>query len=210
MLGAGNIGLIVSYQLIQAGVEVLAVIEGSPKIGGFLVHASKLRRMGVPILTSHSVKAAHGNKTLEAVTIWKLDENWKGIEGTEHTYDTDTLCVSVGLSPLTELLRQAGAKMVHVPALGGYVPYRDEKLRTSIPNVFAAGDSSGVEEASSAMVEGALAGIYAAEQAERRVQDAESRIKNLREQLEDLRRGEASERIRSGRKTALLEVGKDA
>jgi len=31
MLGAGNIDLIVSYQLLQAGVEVLAVAEGSPK-----------------------------------------------------------------------------------------------------------------------------------------------------------------------------------
>ena len=41
MVGAGNIGLIVSYQLLQAGVEVAAVAEAAPRIGGFLVHASK-------------------------------------------------------------------------------------------------------------------------------------------------------------------------
>ncbi|HYE11765.1 MAG TPA: FAD-dependent oxidoreductase, partial [Patescibacteria group bacterium] len=54
MVGAGNIGLIVSYQLMQAGINVKAILDASPKIGGYLVHASKIRRMGIPILTSHT------------------------------------------------------------------------------------------------------------------------------------------------------------
>ncbi len=55
--GAGNIGLIVSYQLMQAGgVNVKAIIDAAPKIGGYLVHASKIRRRGgVPILVSHTI-----------------------------------------------------------------------------------------------------------------------------------------------------------
>ena len=32
MVGAGNIGLIVSYQMLQAGMDVLAVVEAMPKI----------------------------------------------------------------------------------------------------------------------------------------------------------------------------------
>ena len=36
MVGAGNIGLIVSYQLMQAGVRVKAIIDAAPKIGGTL------------------------------------------------------------------------------------------------------------------------------------------------------------------------------
>jgi len=47
MIGAGNIGLIVSYQLMQAGVSVAAIVEGLPKIGGYAVHAGKVRRAGV-------------------------------------------------------------------------------------------------------------------------------------------------------------------
>ncbi|RPI54887.1 MAG: FAD-dependent oxidoreductase, partial [Chloroflexi bacterium] len=58
MVGAGNVGLIVSYQLLQAGAEVVAVIEGLPRIGGYGVHASKIRRAGVPILTRHTVLRA--------------------------------------------------------------------------------------------------------------------------------------------------------
>ena len=61
MVGAGNIGLIVSYQLLQAGIKVEAIVEALPKIGGYLVHAAKIRRLGVPIYTSHSLKEVYGN-----------------------------------------------------------------------------------------------------------------------------------------------------
>ena len=48
MLGSGNVGLVVSYQLMQAGCEVVAVVDAAPRIGGYGVHAAKLTRMGVP------------------------------------------------------------------------------------------------------------------------------------------------------------------
>ncbi len=47
MVGAGNIGLIVSYQLRQAGVEIAAIVEAMPKIGGYWVHAAKIRRLSL-------------------------------------------------------------------------------------------------------------------------------------------------------------------
>jgi len=196
MLGAGNIGLIVSYQLLQAGVEVAAVIEGAPTIGGYLVHASKLRRMGVPILTSHTIKSAQGTESLESVTTMAIDSKWQGIPGTEETWPADTLCIAAGLSPLSELLWQAGCKMVYVQELGGYVPYRNKYMATSLKGVFAAGDVAGVEEASSAMVGGQIAGLSAAEYLGLDVSDA---IKEeCLAQLEALRRGPAGERIRAG------------
>jgi succinate dehydrogenase/fumarate reductase flavoprotein subunit len=52
--------------------------------------------------------------------------------------------------------------MGHVPELGGHVPVHDGRMATSVPGVFVAGDVSGVEEASSAMEEGRLAGVWAA------------------------------------------------
>lgn len=42
MLGSGNVGLVVSYQLMQAGCEVVAVVDAAPRIGGYGVHAAKL------------------------------------------------------------------------------------------------------------------------------------------------------------------------
>src|SRR6056297_2462807 len=107
MVGAGNIGLIVSYQLLQAGVEVVGIIEAADKIGGYLVHASKIRRANVPIYTGYSIKKAIGDRSVQAVEIVKLDEDWTMIEGTEKTIETDTVCLAVGLRPLTDLMIQA-------------------------------------------------------------------------------------------------------
>ena len=143
MVGAGNIGLIVSYQLMQAGVNVRAIIDAAPRIGGYLVHASKIRRMGIPILTSHTVKYAYGKDSLEKVTIWQVDERFQPIPGTEQDIEADVMCISVGLSPLAELLWQIGCKMAFVPELGGHVPLRNENMETSLEGIYIAGDVAG-------------------------------------------------------------------
>ncbi|MDZ4122324.1 MAG: NAD(P)/FAD-dependent oxidoreductase, partial [Candidatus Cloacimonadaceae bacterium] len=151
MVGSGNIGLIVSYQLMQAGAEVKCVIDAAPSIGGYFVHAAKIRRMGVPILMQHTIHRAIGSKSLEAVEIMQVDSSWKKIPGTEKIQECDVLCLAVGLMPMTELLWQMGCKMRYVPELGGSVPWRNSNLETTSTGVFVAGDVAGVEEASSAM-----------------------------------------------------------
>ncbi len=162
MVGSGNIGLIVSYQLIQAGIEVTAVVEALPRIGGYHVHAAKLARLGVPILTSHTVLSALGKDEVEGAVICRVDGNFKPIAKTARKLKADTICLAVGLTPLTELLWQAGCRMVYVPELGGHVAWHNENMQTSLCHVYLAGDVSGIEEASTAMLEGRVAGAHAA------------------------------------------------
>ena len=57
----------------------------------------------------------------------------------------------------------AGCEFVFSPRLGGHVPLHDENMRSTLPTLYVAGDITGVEEASTAMEEGRLAGIAAAE-----------------------------------------------
>jgi sarcosine oxidase subunit alpha len=180
------------------GIKVKAIIDAAPKIGGYLVHASKIRRMGVPIMTSTSVKYAHGKDSLEKVTVWKLDENWKPVPGTEMDIEADVMCISVGLSPLAELLWQIGCDMKFVPELGGHVPYRNEEMQTSLKGIYVAGDVAGVEEASSAMVEGRLAGLCAAKNLGYAPKNFEELKKDYIEQLNSLRSGPVGEKIRKG------------
>ncbi|MBD3368302.1 MAG: FAD-dependent oxidoreductase [Candidatus Eisenbacteria bacterium] len=162
MVGAGNIGLIVSYQLLQAGVEVAAVIEGMPEVGGYHVHAAKIRRAGVPILTSHTIVRAEGETTVTGAKVVEVDESWRPVDGTERRLDVDTICLAVGLTPNVELAFQAGTREAHVRELGGRVAVHGPDLETSIPGLYIAGDASGIEEASTAMLEGRLAGLAAA------------------------------------------------
>jgi len=163
MVGSGNVGLIVSYQLMQAGADVLALVEAAPSIGGYGVHAGKIRRAGVPILVSHTIKRVLGSTQVEAVEIVELDEKFQPISGTEQMLEADTVCIAVGLTPLTELAWLAGCRFTFVPALGGQIPIHDENMATTVPGLYVAGDVAGSEEASTAMEEGRLAGIAASE-----------------------------------------------
>jgi thioredoxin reductase/Fe-S-cluster-containing hydrogenase component 2 len=197
MIGSGNIGLIVSYQLMQAGVEIAGVIEASNKIGGYMVHAAKLKRLGVPIYTSHTIEKAIGNERVEGALLHKLDSNWNKIEGSEFEIDCDCICLAVGLSPLTDILFQSGCAVKYLPELGGYVPYRDEHLETSIKGLYVAGDVSGIEEATGAMVEGEIAGLHVAGTLKQDDKIFE-RIKEMKEELRSLRAGPVGHKIREG------------
>lgn len=162
IVGAGNVGLILAYQLVQAGVNVRAIVEAMPKIGGYFVHAAKVRRLGIPILTRHTILRAEGKESVERAIVAQLDERWRVIPGTEKVFDVDVIALAVGLRPSIELLHQAGCQVKYVRELGGHVVIRDERMETTVKGIFVAGDSAGIEEATTAMLEGKIAGISAA------------------------------------------------
>ncbi|MGN0482229.1 MAG: FAD-dependent oxidoreductase [Lachnospiraceae bacterium] len=162
MLGSGNVGLVVSFQLLQAGCEVVGLVDAAPRVGGYGVHAAKVARCGVPFYLSHTIVKAEGEDCVKGVTIAEVDDHFQFIPGTEKHFDVDTICLAVGLSPMSQLLKMAGCKMEDNPKRGGQVPICDEYGETSVKGIFVAGDVSGIEEASSAMIEGRIAGIAAA------------------------------------------------
>lgn len=207
IVGAGNVGLIVAYQILQAGAEVVAIIDGLPYIGGYGVHASKVRRAGVPILVSHTILSVEGSEGVERAIIAQVDESWQPVPGSERTFDVETVGLAVGLSPLAELAWMAGCRFEFVPELGGHVPVHDANMETTLPGVFVAGDAAGIEEASTAMEEGRLAGLAAAEalgylheaDAERRKAEVRKRLSALRIGSFGGQRAEAKARILEAR-----------
>ncbi len=141
IIGGGNVGLIGAYHAIQAGIEVVGLAEAMPSCGGYKVHADKLKRLGVPIYTSHSILSANGDETVESITIVKLDSKFKPIPGTEKSFDCDTILIAVGLDSLSEFTLEATA--------------------AGIP-VYSAGDALEIAEASSAMFNGKIVGLQIA------------------------------------------------
>ncbi len=187
MVGSGNVGLVVSFQLMQAGCEVVAVIDAAPRVGGYGVHASKVARTGVPFYTSHTILKAEGTDCVKGVVIAEVDSKWNPIPGTEKHFDVDTICIAVGLSPMSQLTRMAGCKMID---RGGLVPVCDEFGQTSVEGLFAAGDVAGIEEASSAMIGGRIAALCAARRSGfMEEDDFKKEYRRLRESLDELHRG---------------------
>ena len=189
MLGSGNVGLVVSFQLMQAGCEVVALCDASPRVGGYGVHASKVSRCGVPFYLSHTIISADGDDHVTGVTIGEVDSKWQIIKGTEKHFDVDTICLAVGLSPMSKLCDMAGCEMEDNPAKAGFVPVIGKYGDTSVPGIYAAGDVSGIEEASSAMIEGRIAGIASSaylgyisqQECDREVEIQEKALEGLRQ-----------------------------
>ena len=194
MVGSGNVGLVVGYQILQAGGELAGIVEALDHVNGYRVHADKLRRAGVPFYLSHTVKEVTGEDGVEQAVIVKLDEKFQPIPGTELTLDADTVCLAVGLNPSVELLRMAGAQFTHIPQLGGYIPLHDADMKTSVDGLYVAGDVSGIEEASAAMETGKLAGTAAAASLSLlSEEEKEEAVRGIRERLSDLRSGKTGD-----------------
>jgi sarcosine oxidase subunit alpha len=88
--------------------------------------------------------------------------------------------------------------MAYIQELSGHVPILDDCLETTRPGVYCAGDACGIEEASSAMVEGRLAGISAAGSLGYGKENAESLKRESLLELAELRSGPMCGHIRIG------------
>lgn len=137
IVGGGNVGLIAAYHAIQAGIGVVGLVEAMPEVGGYKVHQDKIKRLGVPVWTSHTVKCVNGRDRVESVTVCEIDQSFREIPGTERTFEADTVLVAVGLNPVNELYDQA--------------EFFDM-------DVYSAGDAFEIAEASAAIFSGRITG----------------------------------------------------
>lgn len=137
IVGGGNVGLIAGYHALQAGIDVVGLVEALPECGGYKVHRDKLARMGVPIYTSHTVLSANGTEAVESITMAQIDKDFQPIVGTAQTFACDTVLIAVGLDPVNE--------------------FTDAAKRFGIP-VYAAGDAEEIAEASAAIFSGRITG----------------------------------------------------
>mgnify|MGYP002622628792 CR=1 FL=1 len=108
-VGAGNIGYLTSYQAMQAGANVKAIIEAMPREGGFPVQANRVRRLGIPIMTGYTLVEAIPNEDRTGITgaVIAKCENFRPIPGTEVWLDgIDCINICTGLLPDNQLLRK--------------------------------------------------------------------------------------------------------
>jgi len=142
IVGGGNVGLIAGYHALQAGINVVGLIEALPQCSGYRVHEDKLARFNVPIMTSHTILEAKGDDHVRSVVIARVDKGFQPVQGTEKEIECDCVLIAVGLDPVDEFLHKA------------------QEVGLS---VFAAGDSEEIAEASSAMYSGKITGIEIAQ-----------------------------------------------
>ncbi|MFJ8110544.1 FAD-dependent oxidoreductase [Streptomyces sp. NPDC096132] len=170
--GTGPLLLPVATSLAAAGAEVVALVESADprnfvrrartlapaadKLVEGAGHAAQLLWHRVPVKVRHTVLEAHGVERLESVTVAALGPGGRLVPGTERRLRCDTLAVSHGLLPHTDLADGLGC------GLDGPAVRVDDEQRTDVPGVWAAGETTGIGGAALSLAEGHIAGRSAA------------------------------------------------
>ncbi|SEE01473.1 NAD(P)/FAD-dependent oxidoreductase [Streptomyces sp. TLI_105] len=170
--GSGPLLLAVASSLAAAGARVPAVVEAtdylryvrSPlallanpaKAAEALSHGAALLRHRVRVRLRSAVTEVHGTDRVEAVTVTRLDADWRPVPGTGRRITCDALAVGHGLVPQIELATTLGCATRRLPD-GTLGLALDDHQETSERGLWAAGETGGVGGAELARTEGELA-----------------------------------------------------
>ena len=156
--GSGPLMLPVAASLARAGARVVRVAEQASRSSvmqfasglwsspSLLLQAARYRARFITSAYSLGtwVTAAHGDEHVESVTVTDGRRNWRD--------RVDMLCTGYGLIPNIEIARLIGCE-----TRDGTVVV-DEQQHTTVTNVFAVGEVTGIGGAPLALVEGQIAG----------------------------------------------------
>lgn len=181
VIGSGNVGLITAYQMIQSGMKVKGIVEIQDHITGYEVHLNKIKKLGVPLYLNHSIQEALGKDTVERALLKNLETD-ETIE-----VEADTILLAVGLRSNGRLATLKNCTSIYTEKYGGIIPIHNPLMETTVENIFVAGDICGIEEASTALDEGRLAGLSAIKKQGFLV--AEDETDCIRKRLDGLRSG---------------------
>ncbi|MER7110881.1 FAD/NAD(P)-dependent oxidoreductase [Streptomyces sp. NPDC000229] len=172
--GSGPLLLAVATTLAAAGARVPALVEAADytayarhtatlvrnpaKLAQGALHGGALLRHSTRLLTRHAVTAAHGTTRVEAVTVTRLDADWRPVPGTQRRIPCDALAVGHGLVPQLELATGLGCATRRTPD-GTPALDVDTEQRTSVPGVWAAGETCGIGGAELARAQGEIAAL---------------------------------------------------
>jgi len=172
--GAGPFLLPVAVGLLEAGVDVVGVVEAggargylsrpgvlagvAGKLGEAAGYAATLARHRVPYKVGHAVTAAHAGPDghVSHVDVARLEK-----PGGTLRWACDALAVGYGFTANLELGLALGCR-TRVTADGGLALAVAGDGQTTVAGVYAAGEVTGVGGSALAVVEGELAGAAAA------------------------------------------------
>ncbi|WNI21643.1 NAD(P)/FAD-dependent oxidoreductase [Streptomyces sp. ITFR-16] len=170
--GSGPLLQAVAVSLARAGARVPALVEaagygpygraplvlaGDPgRLAEGVRHGTALARHRVRMLTHRAVTAVHGTERVEGVTVSRLDRDWRPVPGSGRRIDCDALAVGHGLVPQLDLAVGLGCA-TRCGADGSAALVLDAGLCTTVPGIWAAGETGGIGGVRLALAEGELA-----------------------------------------------------
>lgn len=157
VIGGGLLGLEAAYKIAEMGINV-TLIEGMPRLlpkqldeDGSEIFKNKVQSLGISVLCGQSVAGFEGDHSGHVRQVYMAD-------GTR--LEADVVIVAVGVIPNTEIFRESGISMDRFVNV-------NEKMETSIQDIYAAGDVASINgrwfgQWAVALKQGQVAGTNAA------------------------------------------------
>ena len=175
--GAGPFLLPVAQSIGLVGGEVAEIVEAaspgailrgwghrpwelaaaSTKAGELVSYLTTLAAHRTPYRFGSAVTRIHGTGAVEAVTVQRIDADWRPIADSARTIECDAVALGHGFTPRLEAAIQAGCEL----GPDRFVRVGSQQ-ETSVDGVYAAGEITGIGGADAALAEGAVAGLGAA------------------------------------------------
>ncbi|CAO0831714.1 FAD-dependent oxidoreductase OS=Streptomyces microflavus OX=1919 GN=HUT09_35610 PE=4 SV=1 [Streptomyces microflavus] len=172
--GTGPFLLPVAAALAARGAKVVAVCEAAAP-SAWLRHpaallrnpakwaegaryAGTLARHRVPVRTRTAIVGAEGEGRVAVVRTAALDTDGRPLPGTERRIEADTVGVGWGFVPQLDLLLPLGCGLGDAGD-GTMAAAVDDGQRTTVPGLYAAGETCGVGGAALAVSEGRVAAV---------------------------------------------------
>ncbi|MHC8382600.1 FAD/NAD(P)-dependent oxidoreductase [Pseudomonas sp. LB3P14] len=165
--GSGPLLYLVAYQYAKAGAKVVAVLDSSPfsaqarALPGLLsqpatlakgiYYRSWLTAHGIPVHQGASLKRINGEQRVQSLN----GSNSKG----ELQLDCDAVAFAHGLRSETQLADLLGCEFTWNPINRAWLPQRDSAGRSSVAEVYLAGDGAGIMGADAAEMAGERAAL---------------------------------------------------
>jgi len=127
------------------------------KAGELASYLGSLAAARTPYRFGAAVTRVHGTTGVEAVTVQRVAADWRPIPGTERTVECDSVALGHGFTPRLEAAIQVGCEI----GSDRFVRVGSQQ-DTSVPDVYAAGEITGIGGADAALAEGTVAGLAAA------------------------------------------------
>lgn len=173
--GLGPLPLVLASEFATHGGKVTAVFDqsctldklkifasgrrGWSKIVEGAMHLGRLAVERVPVRQGTRIVKAAGKQHLESILIGRVDDRGRVVQGSEKSYPAATLAIGYGFSPNLELPQQAGCTVSHDVDRGGWHVNVSATMETSLPDIYAAGEATGIAGAGKSYIEGKIAGM---------------------------------------------------
>jgi hypothetical protein len=147
----------------------------------------RLRKAGVPVRFNQAVVQANGAEQLQSVSVASVNRQGQILKGASQEIECDRLGICYSFLSSAELVRQVNANCTWNARRGGWIAQHDHWMRSSIPGIYVAGETTGVAGSDTAMVEGKLAALGCAlDLGQLQLASAEQQALSLRRDLRRL------------------------